>query len=34
VQIVCPDGGHPTRVAHRDDDGSKVRVCAKCGAKI
>jgi large subunit ribosomal protein L24 len=34
VQIVCPDQGHPTRVAHRDDEGNKVRVCAKCGARL
>jgi large subunit ribosomal protein L24 len=34
VQVVCPDQGHPTRVAHRDDEGNKIRVCAKCGAKL
>jgi large subunit ribosomal protein L24 len=34
VQIVCPDCGKPTRVAHRDEDGIKRRVCAKCGAKL
>jgi len=34
VQIVCPDQGHPTRAAHRGDDGNKVRVCAKCGARL
>jgi len=34
VQIVCPDCGKPTRVAHRVEDGTKRRVCAKCDAKL
>jgi large subunit ribosomal protein L24 len=34
VQIVCPSCGRPTRVAHRDEDGNKLRVCAKCDAKL
>ncbi len=34
VQLVCPDCGKPTRVAHRVEDGVKRRVCAKCGAKL
>jgi large subunit ribosomal protein L24 len=34
VQIVCPSCGKPTRVAHRDEDGNKLRVCAKCDAKL
>ena len=34
VQIVCPSCGKPTRVAHRDEEGNKLRVCAKCDAKL
>ena len=34
VQIVCPGCGKPTRVAHRVEEGNKLRVCAKCGAKL
>ena len=34
VQIVCPSCGKPTRVAHRMEEGNKLRVCAKCGAKL
>jgi large subunit ribosomal protein L24 len=34
VQIVCPSCGKPTRVAHRVEEGNKLRVCAKCGAKL
>ena len=34
VQIVCPSCGKPTRVAHRVEDGNKLRVCAKCDAKL
>ena len=31
VMLVCPRCGQPTRVSHeRGQDGSKVRVCAKC----
>jgi len=32
---VCPKCDKPTRPAHEfEDDGKKVRVCKKCGAKI
>jgi large subunit ribosomal protein L24 len=31
---VCPSCGKPTRVAHRVEDGNKLRVCAKCDAKL
>ena len=32
VQIVCPRCGKPTRVAHKVyEDGTKERICAKCG---
>ena len=32
VQVVCPKCNKPTRVAHKVfEDGSKERVCKKCG---
>jgi large subunit ribosomal protein L24 len=34
VQIVCPSCGKPTRVSHRVEEGNKLRVCAKCDAKL
>jgi large subunit ribosomal protein L24 len=34
VQIVCSSCGKPTRVAHRVEEGNKLRVCAKCDAKL
>lgn len=35
VMLVCPKCGKATRVAHNvNEDGSKVRVCKKCGAVI
>ena len=34
VMVVCPKCGKPTRVAHRFENGSKVRVCKKCGENI
>ena len=34
VMVVCPKCGKPTRVAHKLDDGKKVRVCKKCGANL
>ena len=35
VQLVCRGCGKPTRVSHRvEADGSKVRVCAKCGEDL
>ena len=34
VQIVCSKDG-PTRIGYRiDDDGSKTRVCVKCGGEL
>ena len=34
VMILCDKDG-PTRIAHRfTDDGTKVRVCAKCGGDL
>ncbi len=35
VALVCPSCGAATRVGHdHDEDGKKVRVCKKCGAKF
>lgn len=35
VMLVCPKCGKATRVAHKvNEDGSKDRVCKKCGAVI
>ena len=35
VQLLCPRCGKPTRVAHKVyEDGTKERVCAKCGEAI
>ena len=33
VQIVCPSCG-PTRVGYKVSDGSKARVCRKCGGEL
>lgn len=35
VQLVCPNCGKPTRVAHQtQSDGTKTRACKKCGSAI
>jgi large subunit ribosomal protein L24 len=35
VQIVCRACGQPTRVGHRvEADGTKVRICRKCGEDL
>jgi large subunit ribosomal protein L24 len=35
VMLVCPVCGKRTRVGHDvDDNGRRVRVCKKCGAKF
>ena len=34
VQVVCPDCGKPTRVAHEIVNGKKARVCKHCGASL
>ena len=34
VALVCPTCGKATRVGHAEEDGKKVRVCRKCGAKF
>ncbi|MCH4083056.1 MAG: 50S ribosomal protein L24 [Coriobacteriaceae bacterium] len=34
VALVCPSCDKATRVGHAEEDGKKVRVCKKCGAKF
>jgi large subunit ribosomal protein L24 len=35
VQIVCPRCGKPTRVSHKIyEDGTKERICKKCGEAL
>lgn len=35
VQIVCPRCGKPTRIGHKVlEDGSKERICKKCGETL
>ena len=35
VQILCPRCGKPTRVRHKIyEDGTKGRICAKCGESL
>jgi len=35
VQIICRSCGKPTRVGHRiEGDGTKVRICRKCGEDL
>jgi large subunit ribosomal protein L24 len=35
VAVVCPTCGKPTRVGYKiDGDGTKVRVCKKCGGEM
>lgn len=35
VAIVCPSCGKATRVGHRfEPDGTKVRICRKCGGDL
>jgi large subunit ribosomal protein L24 len=35
VQIVCKSCGRPTRVGHNTmADGTKVRICRKCGSEL
>ena len=34
VMLVCPKCGKPTRLGHKvKEDGTKARVCKKCGAE-
>lgn len=34
VMVVCPVCGKATRVAHKEINGKKVRVCKKCSASL
>ena len=34
VQVVCPKCGKGTRVAHKTENGKKIRVCKHCGASL
>jgi large subunit ribosomal protein L24 len=34
VAIVCPKCSQPTRVGRKREDGTRVRVCKKCGNDI
>lgn len=35
VQIVCPNCGEKTRVAHKiSEDGTKLRICKKCNKPL
>ena len=34
AMVVCPKCGKGTRVAHKIENGEKVRVCKKCGAEL
>ena len=35
VQLVCPRCGKPTRVGHKvQENGTKERICKKCGATL
>ena len=34
VMLICPSCGQPTRVGRRREDGSRIRVCKKCGQDI
>lgn len=34
VQVVCPKCGKGTRVAHKIENGERIRVCKHCGAAL
>jgi large subunit ribosomal protein L24 len=34
VQLVCSSCGRPTRVGHRVEGDTKVRICRKCEAEL
>ena len=34
VMLVCPACSKPTRIAHKEVNGQKVRVCKKCGEVV
>ena len=34
VQVVCGNCGQPTRIGHRTEGDTKVRICRKCGEEL
>ena len=34
VMLVCPNCGEPTRVGHKREDGTRLRVCKRCGKQV
>ncbi len=34
VQVVCKGCGKPTRIGHRIEEGTKVRICRRCEAEL
>jgi large subunit ribosomal protein L24 len=34
VMLVCPNCGEPTRVGHKREDGTRLRVCKRCDKQI
>jgi len=34
VMLVCPSCSQPTRISRKREDGTRVRVCKKCGNDI
>src|SRR2546422_11296266 len=34
VMVICPHCGEATRVAHRIEEGTKERICKRCGESI
>ncbi|MDD3098367.1 MAG: 50S ribosomal protein L24 [Candidatus Pacebacteria bacterium] len=34
VMLVCPHCKKPTRIGYQKDNGTKIRICKKCNAKI
>lgn len=34
VMVVCANCGKATRIAHKELDGKKARICKKCGASL
>lgn len=34
VMLICPSCAQPTRIGRRREDGTRIRVCKKCGKDI
>jgi len=34
LQVICPNCGKATRIAHSEENGKKFRQCKKCGASL